>query len=450
MDHVCDLCGFSSSNLDDFTTPRRSFSRRRHTICHACSHRFNLRQQRNARRLSWTVNGLCLTVLLVFSMTKALWFVGFLLIIYACTWALTIVHEFGHALATWCMCGRVIMIISGAGPLLYRGLWGRCRVVIRWLPAGGAAFIGFASPRAIRWRHAASIAGGPLANFAVAAAIAAMLTTDQLLSTGAAQGVYHLAPILCWTSVAQGLIAIIPATTATPFGQLKSDGGQLIADLLGAAGRSRDLHREGFIIEATGALSDGDADTAQSLIDQAAHHYGLNDNLRFMRIQAAMVRDDLAEAEHMISDMLDTGVKTPALLPYLHAFRACCLLMIDDHRLHEADADSARAIQIRDDDASILMIRGAVFVAQGDWEQAQTLLDRARNLTSHPATDAAISAYSAVIAHHRGDLAERDRLLAAARRQPMAATDLRWAQRQIDATMTVVDNGHQAISPCEG
>lgn len=111
---------------------------------------------------------------------------------------LSMLHEAGHALAARALGLQVTDVALGLGPAWRRLRWGRTRLHLGWVPFGGFVRVAELAPEADRGRErfaarkvaarVGAIAGGPLMNYAVAAACGIVLALGYGVDTGRIRG----------------------------------------------------------------------------------------------------------------------------------------------------------------------------------------------------------------------------------------------------------------------
>jgi hypothetical protein len=331
------------------------------------------------------------------------------------------VHELAHAAAARLLGVRVFRVHFGYGRLLFsRRLFGIVWEVRLW-PLGGGTLMSSPPQDRRRARLFGAVLAGPVMHF-----LLIFLTVGFqmiLLALGGWYGagvlqLYSWSRLFFIFNVIALIVNLIPVKTRVPFGQVGTDGWQLLHLAFSTPAQMDARLLSYYQLEYQDASERKDVDAALNWVNQGLARFPDDPNLRNSLAVAQMKRRRFAESRQIFRELLSSPEARNPLFEHLmfNNLAYADILLKDPELLPEADDCSQRALRQLGWEPSIIGTRGAVLVELGRIGEGIALLKKA--LARH--TDAfsrASAAYHIAVGEGRwGNAAESRKYMEMARR----------------------------------
>lgn len=257
---ICSVCG-AASRLRDHYRPLSLGFGRRGLICPAC--RLELRRSRPARGKA--VLAILLVVLCGALLGGRRLALEWGLSVAVLPVLLIVVHEFTHAVAGRLAGARVFEVRIGWHRPRFQVRLGRLRLTLaRGLARGGFCVAAFLRPQVARWRYAVLYGAPMLLHLAACVAVIPFLSVPWPLHG------LHFGHFFLFINILLFLASVRPHDYPVGAFRIPNDGKALLA-LLRDPGQAETWRREGFVLPALYALSDGEREEALARARDVEH-----------------------------------------------------------------------------------------------------------------------------------------------------------------------------------
>jgi tetratricopeptide (TPR) repeat protein len=294
------------------------------------------------------------------------WFLLFLPII-------VVVHEAGHAVASLLLGHRIFEIQFGAGPAL-RLRAGGAHIVIGPLLVSGHVASGSTSASGFRWKRLVIVAAGPTTNALMFGVGLPFLPSNQLRDFAVVNAFVLINNLL-------------PFSQRTPLGPQPNDGLALVRTLLDPDGELDEQRAAIRAVEAQELVELGDRDGARATVHEALVIHPHSRILRNWLGHDLVVSGLFSEAREVFSTLVqdderreDPVLRRRLLAPsaiHLNNLAWADLMLADPGLLGEANAASARAIELLPKAPAIWGTRAFALIATGHFAEGIALAQKA-------------------------------------------------------------------------
>jgi hypothetical protein len=370
------------------------------------------RESVSAARSGWWDLAFLVTVLLVAAALDLrlsrsfdpVWFLLFLPVI-------VVVHEAGHAVASVLLGHRIFEIRIGAGPAL-RLKVGGTHVLIGPLPVSGHVASGSTSASGFRWRRLLIVAAGPATN-------------ALMLGVGVPFLPWNLLPDFAVVNAFVLINNLLPFSQRTPLGPQANDGLALVRTLLDPDGELQEQRAAIPAVEAQRLVELGDRDGGRAVVREALLVHSRSRLLRNWLGHDLVVSGRLPEAREVFSTLVedDERREDPVLRRrhlassaiHLNNLAWADLMLADPGLVVEANAASARAVELLPGASAIWGTRAFALIATGHFAEGITLAQKAFKKERDPKNRASQACVVAIGYARNWRFAESDRWHAIAR-----------------------------------
>jgi tetratricopeptide (TPR) repeat protein len=295
-----------------------------------------------------------------------IWFLFFLPII-------VVVHEAGHAVASLLLGHRIFEIRIGAGPAL-RLKVGSAHVLIGPLPVSGHVASGSTSASGFRWKRLVIVVAGPSMN-ALMLGFGVPFLPSNLLRDFAVVNAFVL------------INNLLPFSQRTPLGPQANDGLALVRTLLDPDSELEEQRAAIAAVEAQRLVVLGDRDDARATVHEALVIHPHSQILRNWLGHDLVVSGRFQEAREVFSKLAqdDERREDPVLRQrhlassaiHLNNLAWADLMLADQALVVEANAASARAIELLPRVSAIWGTRALAQIATGHLAEGIALAQKA-------------------------------------------------------------------------
>jgi hypothetical protein len=286
---------------------------------------------------------------------------------------IVVVHEAGHAVASLLLGHRIFEIRIGAGPAL-RLKAGSAHVLIGPLPVSGHVASGSTSASGFRWKRLVIVAAGPSMN-ALMLGFGVPFLPSNLLRDFAVVNAFVL------------INNLLPFSQRTPLGPQANDGLALVRTLLDPDGELEEQRTTIPAVEAQRLVVLGDRDYARATVQEALVIHPHSQILRNWLGHDLVVSGRFQEAREVFSKLIqdDERREDPVLRQrhlassaiHLNNFAWADLMLADQALVVEANAASARAIELLPRVSAIWGTRAFAQIATGHFAEGIALAQKA-------------------------------------------------------------------------
>lgn len=397
--HECKRCGAQSPWQHGFLERRLLFLGPRYEVCITC-HAYALQFRWFYWRWAFAaVTAAFLGAWITRSITTgALVAVG----LYGSLYLALALHELGHAAAAIAVRMRVIAMSLGGGLRTKVFSWRNTFVLLGASPMEGLVVLSPSTTRHYRKKMAAVLLAGPTVN--------ALCAWVGYVLFGAAPRTFASGLVGLWT--AANLIMVfnlLPMSTRGKFGQLRSDGQQLLMLLKLKPADVEKLVRDAQLVEAHLAFTFGALDRAHAALAPRIAADDLDDKGRVLATAILLTKGsheaDIELARRYLRAP-DNGAPERAVLMNNLAWALIDAPQgeLTRARLAEADELSAAAMAFLPMVTAVRGTRGAVLVERGEYGEAAELLGDRRFRLGSRKQRAAVKAYLALALAGLGEL----------------------------------------------
>jgi tetratricopeptide (TPR) repeat protein len=295
------------------------------------------------------------------------WYLLFLPII-------VVVHEAGHAVASALLRHRIFEIQIGAGPALRLNV-GRTHVLIGLLPLAGHVASGSASARGFRWKRLVIIAAGPAMNAVMFGIVALMNLPSDLLRDFAVVNAFVL------------INNLLPFSQRTSLGPQANDGLALVRTFFDPETVLEEQRAGIAAAEAQHLVERGNRDDAREMVREALTVHPHSRILRNWLGHDLVVSGQLAEAREVFSSLVEDDRRSESPTPrgrnsssvaiHLNNLAWTDLMLDDPELVSEANAASAKAIELLPGPSAIWGTRAFALIATSHFAEGITLAQKA-------------------------------------------------------------------------
>jgi tetratricopeptide (TPR) repeat protein len=365
----CDICGASSELEAGFV---RAPSKKK-TLCVTCI----LYNSRRGESASFKILLLGAVVSVGFIFLADRWFL-FNVILFCISFYLSIVpHELGHLLGAILTRQEILQITLGSGRLLYstkiRGVY----FEILSYPTEGMLFRKNKGMKLLKLRDFITVLFGPLANLVIAWFIW-IVFTEQVKHTSLFEEPAPLLALLLANGL-MGMINLLPFSFKSNFGELHSDGKQLLRIPFMSASQLEDRFRHQAIAASFLALHNKDLAKCEQLCAEALAAYPADAKLMLIKSVLLCQRHQYRAArEFVLTALKDDAITGMERAVAENNIAWCDYALADPELLDEADRLSESAIKNVPWALSVRSTRGAILIATGRIEEGIALLEDKR------------------------------------------------------------------------
>jgi hypothetical protein len=286
---------------------------------------------------------------------------------------IVVIHEAGHAVASLLLGHRVVEIRIGAGPALRLNV-GRTRILIGAIPLSGHVASGSPNALGFRRRQLVIIAAGPATN-ALMFGLGVLYLPSNLLREFAIVNAFLL------------INNLLPFSQRTPFGPQANDGLALVRTFFDPAAELEEQRVGITAVEAQGLVDMGDPDGASAMVREALVMYP---NSRIMRTwlgNSLVVSGRFADARDVFLSLVDDDERREGSMPrgryrafyaiHLNNLAWADLMLADPELVVEANAASARAIELLPGPPAIWGTRAFALIATSHFAEGIALAQKA-------------------------------------------------------------------------
>jgi tetratricopeptide (TPR) repeat protein len=296
------------------------------------------------------------------------WYLLFLPII-------VVVHEAGHAVASVLLRHRIFEIRIGAGPALRLNV-GRTHVLIGLLPLGGHVASGSSNARGFRWKRLVIIAAGPAMNAVMFGIVALMNLPSNLLRDFAVVNAFVL------------INNLLPVSQRTPLGPQTNDGLALVRTFFDPETVLEEQRAGIAAAEAQRLAESGNRDDARERVREALTIHPHSRILRNWLGHDLTVSGQHAEAREVFSSLVEDdrrsessttprGRNSSSVAIHLNNLAWADLMLDDPELVSEANAASAKAIELLPGPPAIWGTRAFALIATSHFAEGITLAQKA-------------------------------------------------------------------------
>ncbi|MBN2085880.1 MAG: site-2 protease family protein [Anaerolineales bacterium] len=380
----CSRCGLESDIQEAFLVRKRWAGLVKHAYCPGCMEKVVIREQLESVLLI----ALILAFLDAYTFRRGVIRIAAdLLFLVAVNYPIIAAHELAHAAAGKALGVRVFKVTIGLGRLLFSRRVAGTDWELRLWPFGGGTVMACPPKGGSRARFFGAVLAGPaMHGVLIAAAVKLQVFLIVLQEWFGAD----VADWLHWTSLFLFLNLIllihnlIPSKSGVSFGQLGTDGFQLLHLLFQKPEEEVNRNQAYYLLEAMDASARNDPAAALRWIDLGLALQPGQPSLRILKGNAFIKQKRFAEARALYEAMLSTAEAKQPYLKYLlyNNIAYAGLLLKDPEMLAEADRYSSEAIRQLGWEPAIIGTRGAVLAEMGRPDEGILLLQDA--LKRHP------------------------------------------------------------------
>ena len=294
------------------------------------------------------------------------WYLLFLPII-------VVIHEAGHAVASLLLGHRIYELRIGAGPALHLNV-GRTRILIGAIPVSGHVASGSPNALGFRWRQLVIIAAGPATN-ALMFGVGVLALPSSLFREFAIVNAFVL------------INNLLPFSQRTPLGPQANDGLALVRTLFDPAAELEEQRVGITAVEAQRLVELGDRDGASAMVREALVLYPHSRILRTWLGHNLVVSGRLAEARGVFLTLVEDDERREGPVPrgryrasyaiHLNNLAWADLMLADPELLVEANAASARAIELLPGPSAIWGTRAFALIVTSHFAEGIDLAQKA-------------------------------------------------------------------------
>jgi hypothetical protein len=310
--------------------------------------------------------------------------------------AIVVIHEAGHAVASLLLGHRLYEVRIGAGPALRLNV-GRTRILIGAIPVSGHVASGSTNALGFRWRQLVIIAAGPATN-ALMFGVGVLFLPSNLFREFAIVNAFVL------------INNLLPFSQRTPLGPQANDGLALVRTFFDP-GAELEEQRVGITaVEAQRLVELGDRDGASAVVREALVTYPHSRILRTWLGHHLVVSGRFAEARDVFSALVDDDERREGTIPrgryrapyaiHLNNLAWADLMLADPELVPEANAASARAIELLPGPPAIWGTRAFALIVTSHFAEGTSLARKAFNKEKDP-TNRALQACVVAIGYAR-------------------------------------------------
>lgn len=380
----CAGCGLEWVHSTDSVVPKRVRFWRRKILCRMCQ---GERDQRAHAKL--IISSIFLTLVGVALVTHPSsqlfgWALLNIVLVDYMVIAAAIVHESGHALAAVLVRARVFLVQVGSGkPLVMLRLLGARLKLNRYPLAGGLVFVGHTADRNVIGRHAVIVAGGPIANLALAGLLFWLGDISDwrnaliALTTGVAW-----IPIAFASNFGIFLVNVIPRTFSGLLGNMPSDGKLLLQLVRPTPPLVESILSSQYVVGSMLAFRDGEYELAERWCRDGLVCFPGNSMLH-VNLTAILLetgRYELARTHclRLLREGPQKGQEADGARAILANNLAWSNVMLGNGELlEEADKYSKEAFALAPDVPAVQGTRGVVLIERGEYESGMALIRKA-------------------------------------------------------------------------
>jgi tetratricopeptide (TPR) repeat protein len=310
--------------------------------------------------------------------------------------AIVVIHEAGHAVASLLLGHQVYEIRIGAGPALRLNV-GRTRILIGAIPVSGHVASGSANALGFRWRQLVIIAAGPATN-ALMFGVGVLYLPSNLLREFAIVNAFLL------------INNLLPFSQRTPLGPQANDGLALVRTLFDPDAELEEQRVGITAVEAQRLVELGDRDGASAVVREALVMYPHSRILRTWLGHHLVVSGRFVEARDVFSALVEDDEQREGPFPrgryrasyaiHLNNLAWADLMLADPELIVEANAASARAIELLPGPPAIWGTRAFALIATSHFAEGIALAQKAFKKERDP-VNRALQACVVAIGHAR-------------------------------------------------
>lgn len=317
----------------------------------------------------------------------------------------TIIHECGHLAAAKLVGGIPRRMVLGRGHEVYRTEVSGVKIIFNSIPVGGLAFAIFNDDRNIRWKHAAYIVGGVLANLLVAAVFYFLFNFQPRYLSGR-YGVDLASALILVNALA--VLNLLPFYSSTYGMKIPTDGLFLLQLPFRPKKYYKDIELKNRFLDAYEYMENREYDKAYEIYTQYLSKFP-DEPLPIINMSVIHLRNGEIDNAFTLLEPLLKKVESKELRNYKgYVYNNLAWIYLLKNDIDQAYHYADLTIKVMPSNPHAWGAYGALLIEKGELLTGMQWLFKNMDLEHVNSTTLIASMFLMVAFHLRGDLKNRD------------------------------------------